>query len=68
MFEFRGKKHLDEKALGIESTRYKSPLRLLKLLAIIAFGVSTKISPEKRCQLCDRLKTFSTKERSWFYF
>ena len=56
VYEFAIAMYLDEKALRNESTGEKSLIKLSNTPAFMASGISTKISPEKPNELCDRLK------------
>ena len=54
-FKFRKEMYFDGKVLGKESTRDKSPIKLLQSPAFIASGTSTMFLPENTKKLCDRL-------------
>ena len=48
--------YFDEKAPVEESTRGRSPIRLLKSPAIMALGNSKMFIPKNLNELCDRIK------------
>ena len=56
MFELAKEIYFDKRALVEESTRDKSPIRLLKSPAIMTSGTSTLYSPENSDDLYDRKK------------
>ena len=56
MFEFAKQINFVERALGFESARDKSVIRLFTSPAIMASGISTLVLPETLGKLCDGLK------------
>ena len=64
MFDFAKEMFFEETALGKKTTRDKSLIRLLKLPAIMASGISTIILPEKNNELCDRFEVLLQEEQA----
>ena len=55
IFEIAKEMFFDDKVLGNEHTRDKTPKKLPKLPAIIAFGISTVFLLDNPHELCDRI-------------